>query len=397
MSYAAASFRENGLSVEHTNFDRVLGFDSASGIVEVECGISLQTLHRFLKPRGLFLKAQPGYARITVGGCIAVDVHGKNQARDGTFMQQVAGLTLHHPSHGEIEIGPKLEPELFRLTCGGYGLTGHILCARLQASQVPADSVEVVAEPVSDLISGTARLTQLVLEADFVYSWHDLAATTRNFGRGLAIAARFVPGVPVLRSRDVALSMSAANRGSWRAPLLNRWTARVLNAAYLHSQLRHRGGANVTLEDALFPVHGRQSYFKLFGTAGFHEYQAIIPIANLATYAEGIRDYLRRRPVAIALASGKIFAGTNDLLRFSGAGLCFALNFPRTVDSADFLSYLDNLVVSIGGMPNIIKDSRLPVAVVNATYPEADVFRERLRSFDPKRLFRSELSDRLQL
>src|SRR6185503_17775672 len=45
LSYAAASFREGGLSVEHTSFDRVLAFDSKQRIVEVESGISLGQLH----------------------------------------------------------------------------------------------------------------------------------------------------------------------------------------------------------------------------------------------------------------------------------------------------------------------------------------------------------------
>src|SRR6266849_4039509 len=104
LSYAAASFREGGLSIEHTSFNRVLDFDSEKRIVEVESGISLDALHKFLVSRALFLKIQPGYGRITVGGCIATDAHGKNQARDGTFINQVTGLTLFHPTQGLIDL-----------------------------------------------------------------------------------------------------------------------------------------------------------------------------------------------------------------------------------------------------------------------------------------------------
>ena len=44
LSYAAASFREDGLSIDHTAFDRVLDFDSKERVVEVESGISLATV-----------------------------------------------------------------------------------------------------------------------------------------------------------------------------------------------------------------------------------------------------------------------------------------------------------------------------------------------------------------
>jgi len=400
MSYAAASFREGGRSIEHTSFNRVLDFDSKEHIVEVESGISLDALHQFLASRALYLKIQPGYGPITVGGCIASDAHGKNQARDGTFIKQVAGLTLFHPAHGFIDLDANSAADLFRLTCGGYGLTGHIIKARLRASPVPSRTVEVSIELVVDTVSGTERMARLATETDFVYSWHDFTASGTSFGKGFVCAARFASesrSAGKLPSADHALGLSAATRGAWRLPLLNRWTTRALNACYPKMQMLRGSRSQTTLHDALFPVHCRQSYFKLFGTAGFHEYQAIIPIEGIAQYAEAIRDYLARRPIAVTLASGKLFRGQRELLRFSGDGLCLALNFPRTPDSGHFLQFLDVLVVRLGGIPSIIKDSRLPRSVVDASYPEAQIFREMLHKFDPKRLFRSELSDRLHL
>jgi decaprenylphospho-beta-D-ribofuranose 2-oxidase len=400
LSYAAASFREGGLSIEHTSFDRILDFDSEKHIVEVESGISLDALHRFLGSRALFLKVQPGYGRITVGGCIAADAHGKNQARDGTFINQVAGLTLFHPTQGLIDLDASTEPELFRLTCGGYGLTGHIIKARLRASPVPSNTVEVRIEPATDVRSGTERLTSLAAEMDFVYSWHDFSATGAAFGRGFVCAAHFVPdshAPSTPRAAERSLSLSAASRAAWRVPLLNRWTTKAMNIAYPKKQMWRGGRSLTTLGDALFPVHTKQLYFKLFGTAGFHEFQAIIPTGGVVEYTEAIRDYLVRRPIAITLASGKVFRGQRELLRFTGEGLCLALNFPRTRQSRHFLEFLDGLIVSLGGVPSLIKDSRLPHSVVEATYPEAQRFRETLHAFDPKRWFRSELSDRLRL
>jgi len=400
LSYAAASFREGGLSVEHTSFNRVLDFDSEKGIVEVESGISLDALHKFLVSRALFLKIQPGYGRITVGGCIATDAHGKNQARDGTFINQVAGLTLFHPAQGFIDLDDSTEPDLFRLTCGGYGLTGHIIKARLRASPVPSNTVEVRIEPVTDVQSGTEQLRNLAAEMDFVYTWHDFSTTGASFGKGFICAARFVPdsrAPSTPHAMEHSLSLSAASRAAWRLPLLNRWTTKLINISYPRKQMWLGARSLTTLHDALFPVHTKQLYFKLFGTAGFHEFQAIIPIGSVSEYIEAIRDYLVRQPIAITLASGKMFRGRRELLRFTGDGLCLALNFPRTSESKNFLEFLDTLIVSLGGVPSIIKDSRVPHSVVEASYPEAQQFREMLHAFDPKRWFRSELSDRLHL
>jgi decaprenylphospho-beta-D-ribofuranose 2-oxidase len=123
----------------------------------------------------------------------------------------------------------------------------------------------------------------------------------------------------------------------------------------------------------------------------------VMPIERINDYINAVQDYLSYNPIAVTLASAKLFRGRRELLRFTGDGICFALNFPRTQASSTFLNFLDKLVISVGGFPNIIKDSRLPRSVVDACYPEADRFRGQLHTFDPKRRFRSELSERLGL
>lgn len=403
LSYAAASFSQGGLSVEHSSFNRILDFDNEKHIVEVETGIELSTLYDFLSSRGLYLPIQPGHGRITIGGCIAADVHGKNHAKDGTFINQVAGLTLFHPDQGIIELSPETEPNLFRLTCGGYGLTGHILRAKLHASQIPSNVLEVNAIPVDNVLSGINQLASNGSEADLAYTWHDFMLKGSRFGRGYVFLARHVPDDENSNSFHVhkgtisSPMLSASSRFDWRLPLLNHWTTRIMNFAYRGKQEIQGRVRHVYLRDALFPIHETQFYFKLFGVLGFHEYQAVIPTERIGDYFDAVHDYLSHRPLAATLASAKLFRGQPELLRFTGEGICFALNFPRTPQSPAFLTFLDELIVSLGGIPNIIKDSRLPRSVVDACYPGVERFRNQLCAFDPKRLFCSELSERLGL
>ena len=400
LSYAAASFVKRGLIVSHASFDRVTGFDSVSNIVEVETGISLYALHGFLSSNGLYLPVQPGHGRITVGGCIAADVHGKNHKRDGSFMNQVESLTLFHPSQGMLELSRELEPELFRLTCGGYGLTGHIVRARLRAMPIPSRAVKLKATSFSDAMTGLEMLGQASGDADFAYTWHDMAGTNKNFGSGYVFQACFLPEKheATLESSDTEPpQLSAAWRAAWPVSLLNSLSVRGLNIIYRFQQRSAIAGKILSLQDALFPIHKAQLYFKLFGKRGFHEYQVILPLEAMHDYLDAIRTSIGQRRLAITLASAKAFDGPCELLRFNGEGVCLALNFPSGEVANKFMPFLDERVIALGGIPNIIKDSRLPRAVVDACYPGADEFRTALRDFDPKRMFRSELSERLGL
>ena len=91
---------------------------------------------------------------------------------------------------------------------------------------------------------------------------------------------------------------------------------------------------------------------------------------------------------------------------FKSIGALFALatyRFSAFVEWLPYLSifvfaaFLDGLVRDLGARPNVSKDSRLPREIVAACYPEYGAFRDALRAFDPDRLYRSEVSERLGL
>ena len=241
-------------------------------------------------------------------------------------------------------------------------------------------------------------LRQATREADFAYTWHDMASPKPGFGSGYLFSARFVDDgrTPAAADADPP-ALTAESRGRWPVALLNALSARALNSEFRRRQKPALQGQVLTLLDALFPVHKTQLYFQLFGAAGFREYQAILPDAEIQNYVEAIQIYLRAQPLPITLSSAKAFAGGSELLRFAGAGICLALDVPADAAADRFMAFLDERVMAFGGRPNIIKDLRLPRVVVDACYPEADRFRRALRGFDPKRLFRSDLSERLGL
>lgn len=399
-SYSPASFSKSIPSLEHCHFNRMLDFDSTANILEVEAGVTLGQICQLATPRGLFMSVQPGHPKITVGGCIGADVHGKNQFRDGTFLTVVESLRLFHPSHGILEISRSRNPDTFFLTCGGYGLTGNILTARLRLTPVPSSSIVLKTLLVRNIYEFAGDLAQAAAENDIVYSWHDFTVRGKTFGRGAIVAGRFDKEgsltVPV-EDWESASSLDSATRGRLPFSLFNRLTTPVVNRLY-HASLRLQPREKqISLYEFLFPVRKKEMYFHLFGRRGFHECQIIVEAIKFNSFVEKIQRRLESHPVAVALASAKLFHGKRELLRFTGNGICLALNFPRDQVGAEFTAFLDELMIEHGGWSNLIKDSRLSARVVEATYPECEQFRLRLREFDSRRLYRSELSERLRL
>jgi len=401
LSFCGASFGCGATSVDMSAFDRLLDFDTATGQVRVEAGITLSALLEVLVRRRRTLAVVPGYGSITVGGCIAADVHGKNTARDGTFISQVVALRLFHPRHGIVTLSPDREPDLFRATCGGYGLTGVILDAILATQDLNLPGVSTSVVEVADVGAAGSCLGTMSADVDFAHSWHD-------FGRGLGGKGGFGRGHVTIGRLAEAAGAPAA--GSLQAPgaglshlailpvgLMNRWTLRAINTAYAR---RHRGSARPVQQDyarAMFPIHGNELYFRLFGRQGFHEYQAIVPQAAIGAYVERMRRAAVLTGACITLGIAKLFDGAPDLVRFDGRGISIAIELRRDRQSARFLAEMDEALVEAGGRPNPIKDSRLPRRIFEITTPQADRFRAIRAGWDKQRRFRSELSERLAL
>ena len=170
LSFASPQFGEDVTSIDHTAFTRVLSYEEDTGIVEVESGATMAHIYNFLIDKGRYIVTQPGYPSITIGGCIAVDVHGKNQMRDGNCTAQVASLKLYHPAYGIIEASPEVNKEVFELTCGGYGLTAHILSAKLKTKAITSRRMALIKLPFDDVSLTPLMLKECAKNNDFVVS-----------------------------------------------------------------------------------------------------------------------------------------------------------------------------------------------------------------------------------
>jgi decaprenylphospho-beta-D-ribofuranose 2-oxidase len=359
--------------------------------------MTLGDLLKLTGPARLWLPVQPGYPAITIGGCIAANVHGKNPAQSGTFRHSVIDVTLFHPAHGTLRVSASKESASFDLTCGGYGLTGIILAATLRLAPLPGTRLSRVRIPLRDLQAGLACVRATPPDCAFTYTWQDAAPGARPFGRGIAYRGTFVVGAP--RPRDVHARYWRLRAAGARLPVSgwNRWTAGAINWGYRVLESAKPDATEISLFDSLFPFARRPGIFLLFGRCGFVEYQTIVSDDRAEYFLERLERLLGGSRLPSVLLSMKRFAGTQRHLRFERDGVSITLMLKRSKAVLAFLPSLDQLVVETGGLPNIIKDSRLPGPVVKTLYPEYEVFRRELNSYDPRRLFRSELSERLEV
>ena len=79
---------------------------------------------------------------MTLGGAVANDVHGKNHHVAGSFGENVRAFGLLRSDRGEVTVTPDSEPELFRATVGGLGMTGIITWGEIQLVRIASSNIE---------------------------------------------------------------------------------------------------------------------------------------------------------------------------------------------------------------------------------------------------------------
>jgi len=395
LSYAPASFGKDKLIRDMCSFDRILEFDESSKIVVVEAGISLKKLLTWSFSKQLFLPVLPGQPEITVGGCVAANVHGKNPYKDGTFMEQVEWIELSHPTLGTKIISRSNEKKIFDATCGGLGLTGIITKVALKLQKLSSEIV-ILSPKKTESLKNTLEIMKQHTSDDLLYSWN-MGSTLFNFGKGIVTSGIFsddsssktlqIKERKSMNSNDRLLPFSLWNTLS--SPIINSINRKI------------QSGKNIVKKDvysALFPFVGTaRMFYGLYGSNGFNEYQVLIKKKYSVEFIDDLTKLIKSEKPSLTILVMKLFNGKQKLLHFSDEGLSIILNLKHCNSTLKFLKKLDDIVISYKALPYIVKDSRLTKEVVEQCYPEYHVFKEILNEIDPKRIFKSELSERLNL
>ena len=395
LSYAPASFGKDKLIRDMCSFDRILEFDESSKIVVVEAGISLKKLLTWSFSKQLFLPVLPGQPEITVGGCVAANVHGKNPYKDGTFMEQVEWIELSHPTLGTKIISRSNEKKIFNATCGGLGLTGIITKVALKLQKLSSEIV-ILSSKKTESLKNTLEIMKQHTSDDLLYSWN-MGSTLFNFGKGIVTSGIFsddsssktlqIKERKSMNSNDRLLPFSLWNTLS--SPIINSINRKI------------QSGKNIVKKDvysALFPFVGTaRMFYGLYGSNGFNEYQVLIKKKYSVEFIDDLTKLIKSEKPSLTILIMKLFNGKQKLLHFSDEGLSIILNLKHCNSTLKFLKKLDDILISYKALPYIVKDSRLTKEVVEQCYPEYHVFKEILNEIDPKRIFKSELSERMNL
>lgn len=367
------AYGDSAISAENTIemrwLNQFLDFDAASGVLSVKAGVQLRDIIETFLPRGWFLPVTPGTSFVTVGGAIASDVHGKNHHLVGTFCQHLCEIELMLGNGQVVTASPADHSELFHATCGGMGLTGIILSARIQLVRVYSGLIRQKSLKAKNL---DELFEKFEVNSGSTYSvaWVDCLATDAELGRSVLLLGEHAQNGEMTAAIEQRFSVPID------APsfLLNRWSVRAFNSLY-YSKYSHEVESVIGLYDYFYPLDKIGSWNRLYGSMGFVQYQFAIPKDGGLENMRHILTRISDSGEGSFLAVIKLFGSQNsNLMSFPFSGYTLALDFKVNVKTFALLTSLDDMISEMGGRIYLTKDARMASDKFKRMYPRWEEF-----------------------
>lgn len=375
--------------------DRVIAFDEQTGNLRAEAGLSLDDIYRTFLPRGWFTPVSPGTRFVTLGGMVAADVHGKNHHVDGSIGRHIQSLTIRTGTGAIVHCSRQTEPDLFRATIGGMGLTGHILEVELTLVRIPSPWIIGVRRRIPDIDAFIAALKQDAARWPFTMGWIDCLSRGRGLGRGLLMAGRWATPdeAPTRLPRPLPRITVPFMCPQW---VMGRTVGRIANSVIYRMLPATERPHVVHPEPFFYPLDVFRQWNRLYGRRGFTQHQCVLPDGEGTQRVRELMELLTRCGAASFLCVIKDCGDQGEgLLSFPRRGVSIALDMPVRANTQQVIDALNEFVISAGGRVYLAKDAYTRAEHFRRMEPRLAEFDAIRRRWDPEMRIRSQQSIRL--
>jgi len=368
-SYGDSCLNDGGNILNTTGLNRILSFDSETGIIHCEAGVRFDQILQLIVPEGWFLPVTPGTKFVSVAGAVANDVHGKNHHVAGSFGNHVSKVRLIR-SDGTLLCSRHENAELFYATIGGLGLTGVIVEVEFRLKKIESAQIDVIKTPFYSLRE-FVTLSRRNLSSEYTVAWLDSSVPGC---RGIFFAGTHAP-------KNESSELKAKTPSQFRVPRIWHWNllspalVMVFNKSYF---LRHRLGLKKQrqgYEPFFYPLDSIRDWNRLYGRQGFFQFQCVIPVGEEAALEEILR-LVQSQGSSSFLSVLKRFGEirSEGMLSFPRPGTTLALDFAATEENRELSMTLEKIAVASGGALYPAKDSHMSGETFRHSFPQLNRF-----------------------
>jgi len=408
-SYTDAALNTGGVVLDLTPMRRILAWDPICGVMRVEPGATLCEVVAAAWQDGWWPAITPSTPEVTIGGCVAMNVTGKNAWRCGCFGDYVLAVEVALATGAMLTLTHEQNAQLFHAVVGGLGLLGVITSVTLQLQRLPAGRVVTRTRSAASFADIFAIFAEEEATSDYLEAWIDGFAEGRRLGRGYVSCATIshTGAWPRLRLR-------AADASQRRAPSAAGWVGAASQPALLAgvgalNRTAYWGmrwlGSHQTAPRSLLPY----TFYSPLALRGYHAvlsrgvetFQAFVPAPQAGNVFAATLSFAQKFGAPPIWCVVKRHRRDPFLLSYQVDGFSLELNFQRTARNAPALEVMLRqmiaMVISAGGRFYLAKDHFMTGEQYRASLGDAAVntFLRLKQQVDPQTTLQSDVFRRI--
>lgn len=413
-SYSDAFQNDGGIVVDTSGMNSIISIDRETGIVHAGPGLSIAQLWRSTLSEGFWPPVVTGTMFATFGGLAAMNAHGKNNFKRGTFGDNIVEFTIMLPDGSELTCSRSENPGLFHAAIGGFGVLGCFTSMKLQMKRVESGLLEVDVHVTKNLTEAFQCFDRNEGRMDYFVGWFDGFARGGSLGRGVIHTARYLHADEV---DDPAASLDPASQElpdrilgfpkslTWMLlrPFVNDFGMRYINLAkYLTSRVHPDGHSyRQPLAAFSFLLDYVPNWKYSYGPGGLIQYQSFIPKEHACRVYEQLIALSQERGLPPYLLVFKRHRPDPFLLTHAVDGWSLAMDYRVTEKNRrrlwDLAHEMDSIVHAVGGRFYFAKDATLRPESLRRIWPAETIaqFLELKRRYDPEFFFQTDLFRRV--
>lgn len=415
-SYGDAAIGAENIVLDTSRMNRILSWDPHSGVITMEPGVTIEQLWQYILEDGWWPPVVPGTMYATVGGCLGMNIHGKNNFKAGPIGDHVLGFDIMLPG-GEIKTAtPLSDPELFYSAISCFGMFGVFTSITMQMKKVYSGLLHVKAWTTKNLHELFAIYDRHIPGSDYLVGWVDCIAKDEKLGRAIVHQANyFKPG----EDHNPAQTLRVSNQTLpntilgifpksfvWMLlrPFTNNTGMKFINWLRVFvSKLPIIGAVAYEQSHAEFAflLDYVPGWKKSYGSGGLIQYQSFIPKESAEAVFRTQIEMCQEARMPPYLGVFKQHKPDKFLFTHAVDGFSLALDFKVTEGNREKLwelcAKMNDIVLAHGGRFYFAKDSTLRSQDFKAFLGEERLkkFSELKKKYDPENIIQTDLSRRL--
>jgi len=414
-SYGDAALNSEGVVLDLTRMRRILDWNPQTGRISVEPGVTIQNLWQYTIEDGWWPAVVPGTMFPTLGGCLGMNIHGKNNFKVGPIGDHVIDFDLLLMNGERRTCSRESNPELFHAVIGGFGMLGVVTRITLQLKRVYSGLLDVTAYSAKNFDALFELFEARLPHSDYLVGWVDCFAKGADLGRSIIHEANYLHEGEDTRPHqtlrvenqelpDTILGLVPKSI-MWRLmqPATNNAGVKFVNTGkYVSGDVMSNGAKHEQSHAGFaFLLDYVPNWKFAYKPGGLIQYQSFIPADRAKHVFTSQIELSQRYGVVPYLGVFKRHRPDAFLMTHAVDGYSFALDFKVTeANRGKLLSLtaeMDRLVVENGGRFYFAKDSTLNPASWAAAMGKERIsqFAALKRELDPETLLQTNIYRRV--